>query len=1179
MKEKKYKIIYYFITSVLILGFTFFLSTIILSQTTWGREKIKKIAVSYAKKNNIDLKIEKIKKGIFPFEYDLQNVSIASDDITINIENLHFKIDLISLLQKKLTFKLFKANEIVFSSKDKIKKDFFKWPSFSMQIKFNKLKLINLKINDLSFNISGKVKLKKHGKTFFAKLKCIREEFKNSYLNILIKGYKNTKLIKTKANFYVANAKELKPLYKKDFDFAFDLDLDLKGSLDTYLAYFYKMKKNKYPNIENLSPNMKGYAQGNIYFISPDTKPILPRKSFFSFDLSALEDFSINISKAFFANDLFDLYLDAVVNSDFTLEKSNINIKIEDLKELKTTSLDLLGSFNWQINYEKQKILSDFYFRDLFVNKIPVSDFKGKINGLLKKTAFEGNLSSSAFSLNQTFFISSDLKFEKLFLDLINFNIKSASSNLNANLAITPKMMIIGDGKIHFSDLSQIGIFFPNINFNGFADFNFTFNQKITNDHFFQSLSLNGELSDFYINNFFGKKSILTINVDRPFSDRAIDLKLQLNDLKYYDLYMNYVFFEGSTQVENWPYKIFVEGKLKQNFEIESNGFWKINKNELILNIQDIKGFLFSHNFILPKPIKLEVSKNIFILSDLSIQLADSSLFADINFTPDISKAKVNLKHFPLDFLSINPLDLAISGFATLDFEIEKNKDLFGFLNMDIEEIKILALGDKAPLVTSGKIKSNIKNNYFNFDSEMHIKDTQFISCNGKIPFDIDLPKSLKVLINEKKDILLDIDYLGKAEEILDFIDIGPQRLEGDIKSELHISNKIKNLNINGYCSFKNGYFENYYTGTILKNIEAKFSAENDKIILDYLKGQDLDKGSFFASGIFSTSLKNQFPFYVNLRLNNLQCVDTDLINAISSAFVEISGNRLSSKAYGNITVDNLKMTIPDKLPIDIPSLNPIFFFHTYPKDVKEKKTEPILHPIQLYLDIDASKPIAINGKGLSSSWQGNFKMGGTYMNFETTGALQLIKGDYSFSSRHFNLTKGSVEFTGKPNEMPNLNIQAKMNLRGTDIIANIEGPLDTPKLFFRSKPPLPASSIMSLLIFGKELSEISEAQILELATMMSQKLDISPPSAADSVATLGINRFNVIDPSAPDQMASQLGKYITRGIVVSISQGEEQGSSNIIVEVDLKKGFVFQAETQQQQEQGKFSLKWRHNY
>jgi hypothetical protein len=44
------------------------------------------------------------------------------------------------------------------------------------------------------------------------------------------------------------------------------------------------------------------------------------------------------------------------------------------------------------------------------------------------------------------------------------------------------------------------------------------------------------------------------------------------------------------------------------------------------------------------------------------------------------------------------------------------------------------------------------------------------------------------------------------------------------------------------------------------------------------------------------------------------------------------------------------------------------------------------------------------------------------------------------------------------------------------------------------------------------------------------------------------------------------------------LSLSQSTTSSDVTVEVDLKKGFIFQAETQNQEE-GKFSFKWNKNY
>jgi len=75
----------------------------------------------------------------------------------------------------------------------------------------------------------------------------------------------------------------------------------------------------------------------------------------------------------------------------------------------------------------------------------------------------------------------------------------------------------------------------------------------------------------------------------------------------------------------------------------------------------------------------------------------------------------------------------------------------------------------------------------------------------------------------------------------------------------------------------------------------------------------------------------------------------------------------------------------------------------------------------------------------------------------------------------------------------------------------------------------------------------------------------------------LGVDRFEIVsDPKGGDQVSMQIGKYLTQGVLVTLSQSKT--SSDVIVEVDLKHGFIFQAESQDQWE-GKFSLKWYHNY
>ena len=76
---------------------------------------------------------------------------------------------------------------------------------------------------------------------------------------------------------------------------------------------------------------------------------------------------------------------------------------------------------------------------------------------------------------------------------------------------------------------------------------------------------------------------------------------------------------------------------------------------------------------------------------------------------------------------------------------------------------------------------------------------------------------------------------------------------------------------------------------------------------------------------------------------------------------------------------------------------------------------------------------------------------------------------------------------------------------------------------------------------------------------------------------SLGIDRLTLItSENDPGKISLQIGKYLMRGVLLTLSQGAE--TRNVTVEVDLKQGITFQAEVNEDQ-QGKFSLKWHHHY
>ena len=155
----------------------------------------------------------------------------------------------------------------------------------------------------------------------------------------------------------------------------------------------------------------------------------------------------------------------------------------------------------------------------------------------------------------------------------------------------------------------------------------------------------------------------------------------------------------------------------------------------------------------------------------------------------------------------------------------------------------------------------------------------------------------------------------------------------------------------------------------------------------------------------------------------------------------------------------------------------------------------PRRHPYPIFLDLHIFAPegIFVSGRGLNSEWKGNFQLGGTFTDIEAKGQLELMSGEFLFSGRGFKLTEGSITFSGKPHEMPWINLAGQMRLQDLDILARLKGPLNAPQLAFQSIPPLPMGSILSHLLFGQDLSEINALQAAQIVNSLATFSPDSP--------------------------------------------------------------------------------------
>ncbi|HLE19136.1 MAG TPA: translocation/assembly module TamB domain-containing protein, partial [Syntrophales bacterium] len=382
---------------------------------------------------------------------------------------------------------------------------------------------------------------------------------------------------------------------------------------------------------------------------------------------------------------------------------------------------------------------------------------------------------------------------------------------------------------------------------------------------------------------------------------------------------------------------------------------------------------------------------------------------------------------------------------------------------------------------------------------------------------------------------------------------------------------------LQGKIELQNGTYENYFTGTILKEINAEAEALNHQIKLLSLSSKDDGDGLATAEGNLELLPQEKFPYTFQTELCKLHALRFDTVDCYFTGPLYIKGNSQSALAQGNLIAPEANLKIPEELRSDLPVLPITYINKPLHLDLSTLTPLPVF-PLNIDLELSAPEKVYVTGKGLNSEWAGNVHLSGTNAQVSAGGKLKLINGEYLFSGKAFKLTEGEITFSDKPDSSGYINLSGTLDLSDIAVTAYLRGSLSSPLLTFQSNPHMSTSSILARILFNKDISDISHPEAIQLANTLISLSGGAAPDVLDAIRrSIGVDRLTIVSARpGTDQIAVQIGKYLVRGVMITLAQSA--ASSQVIVEVELKQGFIFQAETQEEEE-GKFTLKWNKNY
>ena len=559
---------------------------------------------------------------------------------------------------------------------------------------------------------------------------------------------------------------------------------------------------------------------------------------------------------------------------------------------------------------------------------------------------------------------------------------------------------------------------------------------------------------------------------------------------------------------------------------------------------------------------------------------------------------------------------------GALGFELTANgtrKAPAGRLVIDAEQLRLAPPGrtDLPPLniVASADLKSGS----VQFKGRVAGPDKAAIGFYGSAPLQID-GTTLTVRLPPAGPLRLKLEGDGNLAALTDLLPTGEDRLGGQFHIDVSVAGTIGAPTASGGISISHGSYNSVATGMALTDIGLSVVGNRDRLEVRNFTARDSGGGNLTVSGAVNLTATPGPALDIKVELHRLQALNIDEVQAKASGEVAVTGTLAAPQIRAQITVDQAAVNIPEQLPQSVQPVPAVIINSKTGQTLSSPDAGAAgLFAIALDARIKIPGPVFVRGRGLDSEWLGNLTVSGTTAAPVLVGKLQVTRGSFSFIGKTFTVTQGAITFTGGNQIDPDINIIGQIVSTNVTAIIRIHGTANHPQLDLSSQPLLPRDEILSRVLFGTSVTQVSPAEALQIAQAAAglagggnldvlgrlrrglgldrislgsnnsalpgfglpatsgQNGNATPFGNAAANASFG-TAMNPAGGGATAGTSLTAGKYVAEGVYVGVSQGLTAGSSTVNVQIDVTRHISIDTQAGQASGTG-LGIDWKLDY
>jgi translocation and assembly module TamB len=404
------------------------------------------------------------------------------------------------------------------------------------------------------------------------------------------------------------------------------------------------------------------------------------------------------------------------------------------------------------------------------------------------------------------------------------------------------------------------------------------------------------------------------------------------------------------------------------------------------------------------------------------------------------------------------------------------------------------------------------------------------------------------------------IRYAGPADVLFSFAGLAGQQLTGGIAVAADFAGRPTAPSLNGVVRANNLTYENEAFGTKVTQMRLDGRFTNDRLELRDFSGR-AGSGAVQASGTIGLAADAGYPMNIAVKLDNARLARSEQITSVVSGTLAITNDAANGGLIkGDLRLPETRYKLAWQGGSDIRQLQGVRR-KGEAQDVLDQQlaarrgaAKPALW--KLDIRVRADNEIYVTGMGLDSEWKTDMRVTGTTASPRVVGQIQVIRGRYSFSGHQFDLEQGVITFNG-PMLNPTLQIKAETRINTVTAGIQVTGSAQQPDIGFISTPALPQDEILSRILFGDNVANLSAMQAVQLGIALNGLRGgsggLNPIGKLQNAS--GVDRIGIVsgDQTTGRGASLAVGQHISNNIYVEVLT-DSKGFTATQLEIALSK-------------------------